>query len=961
MKKMICCVLLFTSVRAIAQYPTFHMQSLKEYGAQPLQCMMQDSSGWMWFGGKGQLLRYDGFQFQAVLLPEPFKNIGITALIQANGCIWAGFDNGLIGYLPAHALFIPQKPNFNSDLPQFDAGFKLWTPEEGLPGKKITAFAADPNGGLWFSSYGEGLYCAVKGHIYQWNQEDDGLANDEIYTICADPLGRIWVATDAGISICRMSDDGKKQISSLNTQNSSMPDNLVTALMPDGFGNMLIGTFEHGVLRYHISNHFLENCTPNWNFGAVNQILTYGTDDIWVNTTGVGLAHIDTHAGTHFAVPAGKSAPYSRYAKVFKDREGLLWTLSEQGRPATANMRFGFLPLPYRDIQAVCVDVQNQVWIGTKNGAYRYANHTLTTILPESENILSIWQAPDGSIWCGSFGNGVYQFSADGQKLYHLNEKNGLLNGSVLSISGNSNLIWLATLGGVVALESESPGKAAKIKEHPELGSCYVYKIWADQTEGFWFCTDGKGLLYWKNGKVQSFLSAGTTPIKTIYSISQDNKNKIWFTTEKGNLFCYDGQKFEKPVDASALHSPNIAGLATCPDNELVLAYEDGLEIFNIDRNAHLRFYDAALGAPLRETSLNAICTDTRGNIWIGSEGGLLRIAGYKAGYLEDPIPVISSVSVFDHFFDFYQKSTFHYDENYFSFHFAGLWYTNPESVLYRYKLEGFDPEWKTSKDRIATYPKLPPGNYTFRVQASEHGNFDGVPVASWQFTISQPFWKRWWFVLSALLLGAILLYTLIRLRENRLKKAESLKKAMVESQFSALKSQINPHFLFNSFNTLITIIEENPHTAVAYVEHLSDFYRSIMVYRERDLIPLQEEMTLVRNFGFLLKNRYGDNFSLKMPEYHGNGQIMPLTLQMLVENAVKHNIISAAKPLHVEIFLEKPGYITVRNNLQMKIKPEPGAQFGLRSLVERYALLGERPVLILKNNAWFSVEVPIV
>ncbi|MCB0544582.1 MAG: histidine kinase, partial [Saprospiraceae bacterium] len=166
--------------------------------------------------------------------------------------------------------------------------------------------------------------------------------------------------------------------------------------------------------------------------------------------------------------------------------------------------------------------------------------------------------------------------------------------------------------------------------------------------------------------------------------------------------------------------------------------------------------------------------------------------------------------------------------------------------------------------------------------------------------------------------------------------------------------------FLFNSFNTLITIIEENPGVAVEYVEHLSDFYRSIIAYREHDFISLQEEMTLVHNFDFLLKKRYENGFVLVDRLNGQTGLIMPLTLQLLVENAVKHNVISASRPLTIEIFSDNDGYIVVRNNIQPKIKPEPSTHFGLQSLIYRYRLLGDRPVLVEDNVAFFTVKVPI-
>jgi LytS/YehU family sensor histidine kinase len=158
----------------------------------------------------------------------------------------------------------------------------------------------------------------------------------------------------------------------------------------------------------------------------------------------------------------------------------------------------------------------------------------------------------------------------------------------------------------------------------------------------------------------------------------------------------------------------------------------------------------------------------------------------------------------------------------------------------------------------------------------------------------------------------------------------------------------------------LIAIIEENPVVAVEYVEHLADFYRSIIVYRERDLISVAEEIALVRSFDFLLKKRYEDGFHLVYRVQNQEGRVMPLSLQILVENAVKHNVIARSKPLTVEIFRED-GFIVVRNNLQRKIKPEASTHFGLHSLVNRYKLLGERSVVVEESTAFFTVKIPIL
>lgn len=274
--------------------------------------------------------------------------------------------------------------------------------------------------------------------------------------------------------------------------------------------------------------------------------------------------------------------------------------------------------------------------------------------------------------------------------------------------------------------------------------------------------------------------------------------------------------------------------------------------------------------------------------------------------------------------------------------------------------LEGFDLDWIYSRDRQAIYSNLPPGSYTFKLAATENETFDDEPIQAYRFTVRAPYWRQWWFLLLCILLVATGSAWLIRQRDKRLEREATLKREKIESQFEALKSQINPHFLFNSFNTLITIIEENPEMAVEFVEKLSDFYRSILQYREMEVISLQEEAELVKNYAFLLKKRFGDSLSLEVHNGSRQAYIAPLTLQILVENAVKHNIISKSRPLKIEISTDEE-YITVRNNLQKKIAMDLSTGFGLQSIANRYALLIDRAVRIEEGEDYFSVSIPII
>ena len=222
---------------------------------------------------------------------------------------------------------------------------------------------------------------------------------------------------------------------------------------------------------------------------------------------------------------------------------------------------------------------------------------------------------------------------------------------------------------------------------------------------------------------------------------------------------------------------------------------------------------------------------------------------------------------------------------------------------------------------------------------------------------------RTFWFYGLALLVIGGLLYAFIKNREKRLKKAERLEKDKVMFQFETLKNQVNPHFLFNSFNTLINIIEDDQNAAVAYVEKLSDFFRDMLVYREKDTITLREELVLIRNYFFLQQKRYGANLrvEINVPETAKDLLVAPLTLQLLVENAIKHNVVSRDRPLTVEIFTESNTYLVVRNNLQKKKLPETSTGIGLTNIRNRYAILTKKPVQLIENAMIFEVKVPLI
>ncbi len=192
--------------------------------------------------------------------------------------------------------------------------------------------------------------------------------------------------------------------------------------------------------------------------------------------------------------------------------------------------------------------------------------------------------------------------------------------------------------------------------------------------------------------------------------------------------------------------------------------------------------------------------------------------------------------------------------------------------------------------------------------------------------------------------------------------EAERLMRENVESQLEGLKNQVNPHFLFNSLNTLSYLIPEDPKRAVHFVQKLSKVYRYILEIRDKKLITLKEELDFLHAYLFLLQERFGDNLrvNLSVDEASHALHLAPLSLQILFENAIKHNIISSDKPLSIELWVENRRLV-VRNKLQRKNQQMPSTRLGLQNIKNRYAFFSDEEVDVLETDDSFTVSLPLI
>ena len=196
---------------------------------------------------------------------------------------------------------------------------------------------------------------------------------------------------------------------------------------------------------------------------------------------------------------------------------------------------------------------------------------------------------------------------------------------------------------------------------------------------------------------------------------------------------------------------------------------------------------------------------------------------------------------------------------------------------------------------------------------------------------------------------------------ENKVKEQKIIA-GTASAKFESLKNQIDPHFLFNSLNVLSSLIEENPDNAQKFTTSLSKVYRYVLEQKDKDLVSVTEELSFAKTYMNLLKMRFENSLTYELPlqEINLEAKVVPLSLQLLLENSVKHNIVSVQKPLHIKIYIED-NYLIVENNLQKKEVLGDRKGVGLENIINRYAIISKRKMKIEQTDNHFKVKLPIL
>ena len=949
--------ILLLLIPALAVYAQPQSQLYKTIEKQKLpskiNSMLLSASGFFYLGAVDGLYLYDG-NSSKYLSANKTEVKNCSALFEdSNGTLWVGCSNGVI------FKFINRQ-------------FEEWKPEEGLPKAAISKIIQDKNNRIWFSTRGEGVYVIHNNRLFNINA-DDGLADDYVYDLQF-VNGKIIASTDNGISICWF-DGSNKKIKNFNTKNG-LSDNIVQCITQDSKEtNLLWLGYQNGSIgKFNIeTSEVIPVYQSKAENAQVNSILTLDKE-IWF-ATDAGLLKLYRNNNHIIAVN-----PNLKLKTLYKDNEANVWLLGSDNLYLTKGEQLQLVLKPASDenrhIHDLLIDKEGNYWLTSQAGIikYKYQSGSFTKQFIHLKNldtktdITCLYQDQYENIWVGTMGKGIYVINPHTLQSRNITDVPEFINASVLSITGHQNHIWIAGLQGILlgtvstnSLTNKTEYQFRNLKDSSGIGTTYIYHILEDSKERIWFATDGRGLAMMEKGKYKTFREKEGLKAKVIYTILEDNIGNIWFSSPNYGLICYNGKTFKTFGIENGLPDLNISSLAKDNHGAIVGVTQKGMFLLNpLTETISLIVNGEEIGE--LNTDLNSIYSN-HDQILNHSATGIYSY--YRPAYkvTNSPQTKITGLSLYLNEVDTLTHKELKYDENNLSFSFTGIYYSNPELLQYQYKLDGYNNDWQFSKNNEVNFPKLQHGNYTFRVRSSTTNAFTNTNEASFAFTINKPFWKQWWFViLSVAFVTGVLIY-IIKEREQSAQNWQQLQTEKLQSQYETLKNQVNPHFLFNSFNTLLGIIEEDPQKASQYVEHLSDFYRSIVNIREKDLIGLSEELRIIEDYFFIQKKRFGEAliYETKITdEQKAMYRIPPLTLQLLAENAIKHNIVSKEIPLLFQLFIEND-HLIVQNNLNIKATKEKGEGLGLQNIKNRFLLIAQKEVNIETTQTEFIVKLPLI
>ncbi len=958
-----------------------------------INAMVRDKYGYMWFASYGALNRFNGTavqKYEHIQGDSTTAPGGITYALycSSQGRLFVGGEEGCsefdynTGRFSRISLFYKKRITAISELSADEllivAGNKLYQysikdkSSRILPVKNQPSLFAQNNVYSLFKK-GNLYYCGTNGGYIIYNQQTGMAERKEVKmlegaradAVIADAKNNIWV-------------------------NNIFLFRLVKINTADGTETAM---HRHpAIAATGVQQSFLD--------------FVADADNVWIATSLTGLIQYNVHDNRVRLHQKNILKPGSIAENILRNLylspDGTIWVSMLGGADyfnPNKNLFDLLFPFPAFDANQLArgfaEDKNGDYWFTTGDGITRYtpATHTYKTWRNEAGKPPVIYYnssravlADDNAIWIAT-GKGMNRYDLTTGNMHFLTAKDSLPEIFYLNVNKDSKgFTWFCSnMGDGLYYYNPADHKIHSIRYHPVLKRYAGYgvrRVFEDSKQRLWLGFSGRGYAmydpaagttqYWYNtvGKDSSFNS------NLVIDIAEDKNGTVWLTTFYGvdGISLADNKKY-RLTTADGLPSNVTNGILADRHNRLWIGTSAGLAMVDSSRKSIYRF-DDSYGFASMEFPEHQAHRTRQGDFIFPSNKGYVKFNPEALATAAIQFPYyIADVSIKDRQQNSYSnykeitKLSLKPNENFFTIRLEGLNYSSPGQTWYAYKMDGLESEWHYTQDPNAVYTSVPGGHYTFRYKAAAGPGNWNMEEKVLLVNVATVFYKTIWFWILIALVVLLILFTLYRYRLTQQRKmfilegkAQQLEKEKTQVMYESLKQQLNPHFLFNSLTSLSGLIDTNQQLAGNFLKQMSRIYRYILKSRDSETVMLKEEIEFVQTYINLQKTRFkeGLQVTVDVDEDLLHKRIPPVTLQNMVENAIKHNIIDSESPLWIRIYTDND-YLVIKNNLQRKHVVETSNKQGLASLQSLYSYLSTKPVLIEEDAVEFSIKLPLL
>ncbi|MCB0737856.1 MAG: histidine kinase [Bacteroidetes bacterium] len=884
-------IFILTSQIAVAQEFNFKTYSLPEgLGQAQVTDMVEDQYGQIWFATfGGGVSMFNGQNFITYT-----ANNGLCG--NFSNCVSAKGDSVFVGGDEGLSIISPK-------------GIFTFTTNHGLRSDTVIVVKWI-NNQLWVGTP-KGIQLAdFRGSpIFH---EPTSILQRSVTFIEPNNAGNVWVGyTHYGIR------EISKELEVLQTfskENGNLVSSEVRCLAEKG-DMIAVGTYGAGIQIINGTKSEVLNSKNNFDSDIILH-LRFEDNQLWVATQTKGVLVLDASTfRIQKSISQRNLLPSNQIMKTIKDQWGNHW-FSTRGRGAARH----FAPeivhytkrsgLPNETVLCTYQLPDSSILISTKDGQLlKYENDSLFN-LDELEkriekNVRCFLADTSGAIWIGTDGNGLFKWTKD--SLISFGREQGLTYRWIKDLAlDNQGAIWLGTLGGGIYRFANNKFESGKALFGFDAERAECLQI--DNEGTLWVGTRKNGLFQIKNGtlaKVQHQIMSKSA----IRDITADKANQIWVATSKG-IFKLNGNEVLHITTDYGLNSANVFSCLASP-KYVFFGTDRGIAQIDQENAKVVYNYGYEQGFTGIEAMQNALMLDYNNRLWCGTVSTLSIIDFEKRRPINrTTIPVFNRAFMFenqltDSLLKTYEKNdgywSFEHDQNAFTFEFSGINQFEPDAVIFKWQLVGYEDEMSLpQKIGRVSYSHLPAGSYTFQFATGANGVWS-KPKTAFRFIVHQPFWRTTWFLLLMMLMAGLVVSSLLYLRIRNIRARSSreneqlrLKNELLELEAKALQLQMNPHFMFNALNSVKGLIAVNDlKSAKLYLARFAKLMRRILENSRDPFVSLESELDMMEIY-LQLENQALEKtfqFEILVDEDIDTAEtfIPPMILQPFMENAVKH------------------------------------------------------------------------